>query len=227
MAVAERCRMTLRAVLRSTTARSGADSTVTGGRRRPSASTFLRIVPIRRHTVAPPLGQQGRVLVFNGTRPFSSDLQRRRFVRSTPIMTRRNTMPTTTVTTPSASDILFHRAGSVTSTEPVKHKPEASRMVRLTVNLPSHLVEQMRDAVYWTPGLTLAWLVARAVRASLTELETIHQGPFAKRTKPLRAGRPRLLGQSMKVQPHVGGDSVGSSPQDACQHQAVSLRPVP
>jgi hypothetical protein len=30
------------------------------------------------------------------------------------------------------------------------------RMVRLTVNLPSDLAEQMRDAVYWTPGLTLA-----------------------------------------------------------------------
>ena len=127
-------------------------------------------------------------------------------------------MPITTVTTPSTSDILFHRAAPVTSTD----KPEASRMVRLTVNLPSHLVEHMRDAVYWTPGLTLAWLVARAVRASLTELEAIHQGPFAKRTKPLRAGRPRLLGQSMKVQPHGGGDSAGASSQEA-----VSLRPIP
>jgi hypothetical protein len=222
MAVAERCRMTPRAVLRPTTARSGADSTVTGGRRRPSASTFLRIVPIRRHTVAPPLGQQGRVSISDGTRPSSADLQRRRVVRPTFIMTRRKTMPTTTVATPSASDILFHRAASVTSTGPVKHKPEAPRMVRLTVNLPSHLVEQMRDAVYWTPGLTLAWLVARAVRASLTELEAMHQGPFAKRTKPLRAGRPRLLGQSMKVQPKIGGDSVDTSHQEA-----VSLRPVP
>jgi hypothetical protein len=72
-------------------------------------------------------------------------------------------------------------------------------MVRLTVNLPSHLVEQMRDAVYWTPGLTLAWMIARAARASLTELETVHQGPFPRRLKPLRAGRPRLVGQSMGV----------------------------
>lgn len=222
MAVAEAMRMTLRPVLRAISARSGADSTATGGRRRLSASGFLRMVPIRRHTVAPILGQQGRVPISDGTRPFSADLQRRRFGRLTFIMTRRKTMPTTTVTTPSASDILFHRAGSVTSTGPVKHKPEAPRMVRLTVNLPSHLVEQMRDAVYWTPGLTLAWLVARAVRASLTELETIHQGPFAKRTKPLRAGRPRLLGQSMKVRPLGGDDSTGTSPQGA-----VSLRPIP
>lgn len=81
------------------------------------------------------------------------------------------------------------------------------RMVRLTVNLPSHLAEQMRDAVYWTPGLTLAWMIARAVRASLTELESLNQGPFPRRSKPLRAGRPRLLGQSMKVQPQSSGDS--------------------
>jgi hypothetical protein len=74
------------------------------------------------------------------------------------------------------------------------------RMVRLTVNLPSDLVEQMRDAVYWTPGLTLAWMIARSVRTSLVELEQANQGPFPRRSKPLRAGRPRLLGQAMKIQ---------------------------
>ncbi len=84
-------------------------------------------------------------------------------------------------------------------------------MVRLTVNLPSHLVEQMRDAVYWTPGLTLAWMIARAVRASLAELETVHQGPFPRRLKPLRAGRPRLVGQSMNVRPMGNGEAVEGS----------------
>jgi hypothetical protein len=95
-------------------------------------------------------------------------------------------------------------------------------MVRLTVNLPSHLVEQMRDAVYWTPGLTLAWMIARAVRASLTELETVHQGPVPTRLKPLRAGRPRLLGQAMNVRPlpaSEGGNGVGNNGS----HAAVPL----
>lgn len=88
-----------------------------------------------------------------------------------------------------------------------KEKTAEPRNVRLTVNLPSHLVEQMRDAVYWTPGLTLAWMIARAVRASLADLETIHQGPFPRRLKPLRAGRPRRIGQSMDIRPLVGGES--------------------
>jgi len=83
-----------------------------------------------------------------------------------------------------------------------KHEetPGTARRVRITVNLPADLVEQMRDAVYWTPGVTLAWLVARAMKTSLTELQSKRQGPFPRRSKPLRAGRPRLTGQSMTVQ---------------------------
>jgi hypothetical protein len=107
-------------------------------------------------------------------------------------------------TTPGHSDMSLRRDENVASSSV---KSAGSKMVRLTVNLPSHLVEQMRDAVYWTPGLTLAWMIARAVRASLTELETVHQGPFPRRLKPLRAGRPRLVGQSMNVRPLATGEA--------------------
>ena len=123
------------------------------------------------------------------------------------------TMSTTT-TTAGPADHQLRRAGTVTSPALVKDKSERPRMVRLTVNLPSDLVEQMRDAVYWTPGLTLAWLIARAVRASLADLEAIHQGPFPRRLKPLRAGRPRLVGQSMNVRASgsgAGTDGTGES----------------
>lgn len=112
-------------------------------------------------------------------------------------------MPTTT-TTAVPTESQLRRGGAVTSL--VTEKNEKPRMVRLTVNLPSHLIEQMRDAVYWTPGLTLAWMIARAVRAALADLETIHQGPFPRRLKPLRAGRPRLVGQSMNVRPSGTGE---------------------
>ena len=108
-------------------------------------------------------------------------------------------MPTTTTTTAVPAEIPIRRGTDVTNHSVLREKGQSPRMVRLTVNLPSHLVEQMRDAVYWTPGLTLAWMIARAVRTSLTELETVHQGPFPRRLKPLRAGRPRLLGQAMNV----------------------------
>ena len=84
------------------------------------------------------------------------------------------------------------------TTGPSKVGRQQSR-VRLTVSLPSDLVDCLRDAVYWSPSLTLAWLIARSLRTSLTEMESFRQGPFLKRTNALRAGRPRLLGQTMNL----------------------------
>jgi hypothetical protein len=104
-----------------------------------------------------------------------------------------------TAASPGPADMHLRRGSEITKSTPTRDPRKAPRMVRLTVNLPSDLVERMRDAVYWTPGLTLAWLIARAVQASLADLETIHQGPFPRRLKPLRAGRPRLLGQAMHL----------------------------
>lgn len=83
--------------------------------------------------------------------------------------------------------------------------------VRLTVSLPSDLVDRLRDAVYWSPSLTLAWLIARSLRISLTEMESFRQGPFPKRTNALRAGRPRLLGQTMNLSDRARFTGSGSA----------------
>lgn len=115
--------------------------------------------------------------------------------------------------TPSAHHL--EMAAELPEAAPLPH----ARKIRLTVNLPNDLVEQMRDAVYWNPGLTLAWLVARALRTSLAELHAANDGPFPRRVKPLRAGRPRLAGQSMRVQ-------VPASPPRATNEAAVPLHPL-
>jgi DNA-binding XRE family transcriptional regulator len=85
------------------------------------------------------------------------------------------------------------------------------RTVRLTVSLPGDLVDRLRDAVYWSPDLKLAWLIAQSLRASLSDLEASRQGPFPKRTMALRAGRPRLVGQSMKVHPRIKLNANGTA----------------
>jgi hypothetical protein len=85
-----------------------------------------------------------------------------------------------------------------------KARRQGPRTVRLTVSLPGDLVDRLRNAVYWSPDLTLAWLIAQSLRTSLTDLETARQGPFPKRTNALRAGRPRLVGQTMNVSPRTG-----------------------
>src|SRR4249920_609255 len=104
---------------------------------------------------------------------------------------------------PSHSTKNEHRGGSSPFSKPSEPGQQQPRSVRLTVSLPGDLVDRLRDAVYWSPSLTLAWLIAQSLGTSLTEMESLRQGPFPKRTKALRAGRPRLVGQTMNVSPRA------------------------
>lgn len=104
-----------------------------------------------------------------------------------------------------------HRRGSSPSSRPSKARQQQPRMVRLTVSLPGDLVDRLRDAVYWSPSLTLAWLIAQSLRTSLAEMESLRQEPFPKRTNALRAGRPRLVGQTMNVPTRVRLTSNGTA----------------
>ena len=61
---------------------------------------------------------------------------------------------------------------------------------RLTVNLPPELIERARNAVYWTPGLTLAGLAEDALLKTLGRLEKANGGTFKERDGKLPAGRP-------------------------------------
>ena len=112
-------------------------------------------------------------------------------------------MSLTDQATPSNSTKNERREAATPYSRPSKAGRQQPRTIRLTVSLPSDLVDRLRDAVYWSPGLTLAWLIAQSLGTSLTEMESLRQGPFPKRTKALRAGRPRLAGQTMNVSPRA------------------------
>ncbi len=64
------------------------------------------------------------------------------------------------------------------------------RKARLTVPRPVALLEGRQNAVYWTPGLTLARLAEEALRQALAALEAARGEPFPSRERPLTAGRP-------------------------------------
>lgn len=63
---------------------------------------------------------------------------------------------------------------------------------RMTVSLPEDTLERMRDAAYWTPGSTMAKMIATALEDYLKGLELQNGRPFAPRLGALRPGRPRL-----------------------------------
>ena len=61
---------------------------------------------------------------------------------------------------------------------------------RVTLHLPAWLVDRMRNAVYWTPGMTMADLAEAALRKELERLEEERGEAFPTRQSELKRGRP-------------------------------------
>jgi hypothetical protein len=61
---------------------------------------------------------------------------------------------------------------------------------RLTVHLSVDLIDRVKNAVYWTPGLTLAGLAEDALREAVDKLEHARGEPFPPRQHELTGGRP-------------------------------------
>jgi hypothetical protein len=71
-----------------------------------------------------------------------------------------------------------------------RERPRKRRTLRLSVVINSDVVERAKNAVYWTPGLTLASLTEQALFDALRKLERRRGEPFEQREAELRAGRP-------------------------------------
>ena len=65
-----------------------------------------------------------------------------------------------------------------------------SNRARFSVQIDAELVERVRDAAFWTPGLTMADVVEDGVRRALVALEKKNGGPFQPRKGKVKAGRP-------------------------------------
>ena len=62
---------------------------------------------------------------------------------------------------------------------------------RMTVSLPTDLLERIRDAAYWSSDTTMAGLISSALENHLHNLESRNGHPFSPRLQNLKPGRPR------------------------------------
>ena len=85
------------------------------------------------------------------------------------------------------------------SPPPRRAQRRGSVKQRLTVTLPSSLLDRLRNAVYWTPALTLAGLIEAAVEAKLQEIESENGEPFPARIQELKGGRPRQIRPASRI----------------------------
>ncbi|MFH0826069.1 MAG: hypothetical protein V2B18_25225 [Pseudomonadota bacterium] len=80
----------------------------------------------------------------------------------------------------------------VVSPQETEEEPNRKRRERLTVQIDPEIINHARNAVYWTPGLTLAALTEEAIRQYLERMEAERGEAFQDRKQELKAGRPVL-----------------------------------
>ena len=100
--------------------------------------------------------------------------------------------PLTKKVSPAAVSVKKTRTKAASIPEPKKTEEKPTPVVkeRLTVHVPAKLAERAKNAVFWTPGLTLAGLAEKALHEALEALEKAHGGPFRHRLGELKGGRP-------------------------------------
>jgi len=79
---------------------------------------------------------------------------------------------------------------NTSTTDKTPTTPKTYTKSHFTVHLPDELQERMKNAVYWTPRLTLARLCEDAIEKELAMYEAENGGRFEDRESDLRGGRP-------------------------------------
>ena len=67
-----------------------------------------------------------------------------------------------------------------------------ARTVRTTFQMRPDLLERVRNAVFWTPGMTLTQFYSEAVEILLQQMEKERGEEFPQRTSDVKRGRPSL-----------------------------------
>ena len=71
-----------------------------------------------------------------------------------------------------------------------KQVPSKNQKKRITVQISEEIIERIKNATYWTPGLTLSYLVETALDREVNQMESERGNAFEKRRAELKTGRP-------------------------------------
>ena len=74
--------------------------------------------------------------------------------------------------------------------KPIQQEPSKNKKRRITVQISEEIIERIKNATYWTPGLTLSCLVETALEREVDQMEADIGSPFEKRKAELKTGRP-------------------------------------
>lgn len=85
-----------------------------------------------------------------------------------------------------------------------------SEKQRVTISLPTPLIERLRNAVYWTGHRPLVALVSEAIEDIVAQMEEVNGGAFPQRVAPLKVGRRQ--GQRSPLRPATGHSSTSAFP---------------
>lgn len=80
-------------------------------------------------------------------------------------------------------------SGALAAAKPREGAPSQAKQ-RMTFHLPVEVMERAKNAVYWTPGLTLTDLAAQALTDAVDRSEKKKGEPFPPRKAELKGGRP-------------------------------------
>jgi len=82
-------------------------------------------------------------------------------------------------------------ATAKTGNELQHNSPEpAGKRLTYSVKLFTETIERARNAVYWTPGLSVSGLVEESVNKAIDQLERKRGEAFPARPKQIKSGRP-------------------------------------
>jgi len=73
---------------------------------------------------------------------------------------------------------------------PSKQEPSRNKKRRITVQISEEIIDRIKNATYWTPGLTLSYLVENALEKEVDQMESDRGSSFERRRAELKTGRP-------------------------------------